>query len=77
MKKRKVKKHTGKAHHADMGMFHASRGQGGKDPHAHATHHASNKSFGMPEGMSPVGGYDDEAAEMNGGMSENCCEDEE
>ena len=76
MKKGK-KKHTGKIRHADMGMHHASRGHGKKDPDAHATHHANNKAAGMPEGLSPVGGYDDEAAEMSGGMSDNCCEDEE
>lgn len=70
--------HTGKIRHHDMAMHNSSKGLGGKDPHASAEHHAANKAHGMPEGLSPVGGYDsDEESEQGGeGMADNeeCCE---
>jgi hypothetical protein len=66
--------HTGKIHHSDMVMLHGAEGMGGKDPHAHASHHSANKESGMPEGMSPKGEEHGEVGQMGGAPSEssNC-----
>lgn len=64
--------HTGPIHHSDMGM-HVG-GIGGKDPHAHSSHNAANSKHGMPEGCSPVGGYDGGDEEGSEGMGTTNCE---
>jgi hypothetical protein len=72
------KSHMGMTHHAHM-TNHA-HGLGKKDPVAHPSHHQFNQEHGTPEGLSPVGGYDDEAAgstdQSMGGNEEHmdeCC----
>lgn len=73
MKLKKVHKHTGPIVHSDMTSI--LNGKGGKDKHAHPSHHAANKAAGMPEGMQPKGGYDGGGCseEAGGeGMEENC-----
>lgn len=67
------KGHTGPITHKGMGSY--IDGMGGKDPIADPMHHQANMAHGMPEGMSPKGGYDggEEGMEQGGeGMSDNC-----
>lgn len=45
-------RHTGKIRQGTMHL----KSVGGKDPHAHSSHHASNKKFGMPHGFAPPEG---------------------
>lgn len=68
-KMKKMKGHTGPIRHADMKSY-GMTGMGGKDPMAHESHHAANAEHNMPEGMSPVGGYD--GAQGGGCMDGNC-----
>jgi hypothetical protein len=76
--KMKGHKHTGAASHKGMGSL--LTGHGSKDPHADAMHHQLNNAHGMPEGMSPVGGFDEGPGAIQpggAGMSENgesCCQ---
>ena len=54
MKKHKGHHHTGSVRHKDMTMHNGSRGMGGKDPDADASHHAANMEQGMGAGLSPM-----------------------
>jgi hypothetical protein len=64
--------HTGDIRHSDMVMHKGSNGLGGKDPHAHSSHHEANKAFGMHEGMSPKDDGSGEQEHGGEGMEGNC-----
>jgi hypothetical protein len=74
MKKMMKGKHTGPIVHKDMTSI--LDGKGGKDKHAHKSHHEANAHHGMPEGMQPKGGYEGGECEEGGApsMGENECD---
>lgn len=71
MAKKKHAQHIGKIRHGSMGTF-MDHGQG-RDPHAHASHHANNKAHGTPQGFTPPMEYDDGDEGPTEGISGGPC----